>query len=401
MFKTKKFISVLLALAMVFSVFAISATAWTGDGTQELKFDVVADKTTVNPGDTVSVECKLNLAEGGTWANTFGGFAISWMYNDAVLTPTTLVYGDIVSNFSQQRPIGKIVVATALNQVKSTSTAEEQAAWDANGYNAICKIQAVKDAATEYGSQGYWEAVDGMTLFTVTFTVNDSVAPGTAVNFDMISGLFNKKHIYLQAIDTTNGNKGTNKYGAQYYDASTASLALTVAGGETPATPVLTKTSAQVKMTPNSATTVEDAFQFRVVSKISDADWNTYFANTGVADATTNAITSVGFVAYKGTEGFSLDTAKAVAAGTAADGYSVATTNYIQHTDGADAQFGCRMKITSAETRSDLTYVAFAQYVDASGAAQVVFYDAAYEALLATNYTGIVASYLAAFPFAG
>lgn len=400
MFKTKKFISVLLALAMVFSVFAISATAWTGDGTQELKFDVVADKTTVNPGDTVSVECKLNLAEGGTWANTFGGFAISWMYNDAVLTPTTLVYGDIVSNFSQQRPIGKIVVAKALNQVKSTSTAEEQAAWDANGYNAICKIQAVKDAATEYGSQGYWEAVDGMTLFTVTFTVNDSVAPGTAVNFDMISGLFNKNHIYLQAIDTTNGNKGTNKYGAQYYDASTASLALTVAGGETPATPVLTKTSAQVKMTPNSATTVEDAFQFRVVSKISDADWNTYFANTGVADATTNAITSVGFVAYKGTEGFSLDTAKAVAAGTAADGYSVATTDYIQHTDGADAQFGCRLD-TSAETCSDVTYVAFAQYVDASGAAQVVFYDAAYEALLATNYTGIVASYLAAFPFAG
>ena len=401
MFKTKKFISVLLALAMVFSVFAISATAWTGDGTQELKFDVVADKTTVNPGDTVSVECKLNLAEGGTWANTFGGFAISWMYNDAVLTPTTLVYGDIVSNFSQQRPIGKIVVATALNQVKSTSTAEEQAAWDANGYNAICKIQAVKDAATEYGSQCYWVAVDGMTLFTVTFTVNDSVAPGTAVNFDMISGLFNKKHIYLQAIDTTNGNKGTNKYGAQYYDASTASLALTVAGGETPATPVLTKTSAQVKMTPNSATTVEDAFQFRVVSKISDADWNTYFANTGVAEATTNAITSVGFVAYKGTEGFSLDTAKAVAAGTAADGYSVATTDYIQHTDGADAQFGCRLEITSAETRSDVTYVAFAQYVDASGAAQVIFYDAAYEALLATNYTGIVASYLAAFPFAG
>lgn len=401
MFKTKKFISVLLALAMVFSVFAISATAWTGDGTQELKFDVVADKTTVNPGDTVSVECKLNLAEGGTWANTFGGFAISWMYNDAVLTPTTLVYGDIVSNFSQQRPIGKIIVATALNQVKSTSTAEEQAAWDANGYNAICKIQAVKDAATEYGSQGYWEAVDGMTLFTVTFTVNDSVAPGTAVNFDMISGLFNKNHIYLQAIDTTNHNKGTNKYGAQYYDASTASLALTVAGGETPATPVLTKTSAQVKMTPNSATTVEDAFQFRVVSKISDADWNTYFANTGVADATTNAITSVGFVAYKGTEGFSLDTAKAVAAGTAADGYSVATTNYIQHTDGADAQFGCRLEIRSAETRSDLTYVAFAKYVDATGAAQVVFYDAAYEALLATNYTGIVAAYLAAFPFAG
>lgn len=400
MVKTKKFISVLLALAMVFSVFAISATAWTGDGTQELKFDVVADKTTVNPGDEVTVECKLNLADNGSWANTYGGFAISWMYNDAVLTPTSLEYGPVISEFSAVRPIGKIVVATALTQVKNASTAAEQAAWDANGYNAMCKIQCVKDASTTYGSQGYWEAEDGMTLFTVTFTVNESVEPGTTVNFDMISGLFNKKHIYLQAIDTANKNKGTNKYGAQYYDASTASLALSVAGGEV-AAPVLTKANSQVKMTPNSATTVEDAFQFRVISKISDADWNTCFANTGKADATTNAITKVGFVAYKGTAGFNLDTAKGVVAGTPAAGYDVATTDYIQHVNGSDAQFGCRIDITSAETRSDVTYVAFAQYLDASGAAQVVFYETSYEALLATNYTGIVAAYLAAFPFAG
>lgn len=400
MVKTKKFISVLLALAMVFSVFAISATAWTGDGTQELKFDVVADKTTVNPGDEVTVECKLNLADNGSWANTYGGFCIAWMYNDAVLTPTSLEYGPVISEFSQVRPIGKIVVATALTQVKNASTAAEQAAWDANGYNAMCKIQCVKDHSTTYGSQGYWEAEDGMTLFTVTFTVNESVEPGTTVNFDMISGLFGKKHIYLQAIDTANKNKGTNKYGAQYYDASTASLALSVAGGEV-AGPVLTKASSQVKMTATSASTVADAFQFRVISSISAADWDAYFANTGKADATANAITNVGFVAYKGTTGFNLDTAKAAVAGTAADGYQVATTDYIQHADGADAKFGCRIDITSAETRSDVTYVAFAKYLDASGATQVVFYDASYEALLATNYTGIVAAYLAAFPFAG
>lgn len=400
MVKTKKFISVLLALAMVFSVFAISATAWTGDGTQELKFDVVADKTTVNPGDEVTVECKLNLADNGSWANTYGGFAISWMYNDAVLTPTSLEYGPVISEFSAVRPIGKIVVAKALTQVKNASTAAEQDAWDANGYNAMCKIQCVKDAFTTYGSQGYWEAEDGMTLFTVTFTVNESVEPGTTVNFDMISGLFGKNHIYLQAIDTANKNKGTNKYGAQYYDASTASLALSVAGGEV-AGPVLTKASSQVKMTATSASTVADAFQFRVISSISAADWDAYFANTGKADATANAITNVGFVAYKGTTGFNLDTAKAAVAGTAADGYQVATTDYIQHADGADAKFGCRIDITSAETRSDVTYVAFAKYLDASGATQVVFYDASYEALLATNYTGIVAAYLAAFPFAG
>lgn len=397
MVKTKKFISVLLALAMVFSVFAISASAWSGDGTQELKFDVVADKTTVNPGDTVTVECKLNLADNGSWANTYGGFAISWMYNDAVLTPDSLEYGSIIADFTAVRPIGKIVAAAALTQVKNASTAEEQAAWDANGYNAMCKIQCVKDASTTYGSQGYWEAEDGMTLFTVTFTVNDSVEPGTAVNFDMLSGLFGKNHIYLQAIDTANKNKGTNKYGAQYYDASTASLNLTVAGGEV-AAPVLSKASSQVKMTATSATTVADAFQFRVISKISSEDWNTYFANTGKADATANAITSVGFVAYKGTA-FDVDTAKAVASGASAEGYEAADTDYIQY-DGNEAKFGCRINF-SAKPDNDVSYIAFAKYVDADGAAQIVFYDAAFEAALSSNYAGIVSAYLANFPYAG
>ena len=44
--------------------------------------------------------------------------------------------------------------------------------------------------------------------------------------------------------------------------------------------PVVAKSKAEVKMTPNSPTTGEDAFQFRVTSVITDADWDTYFANT-------------------------------------------------------------------------------------------------------------------------
>lgn len=164
--------------------------------------------------------------------------------------------------------------------------------------------------------------------------------------------------------------------------------------------PAVAKAKSQVKMTPIAADKVADAFDFRVTSAISDADWDTYFANTAAGG--NNAITKVGFVAYKGTDGFDLETAKSVAKGGSAAGYDVATTDYIQKADdSSDAYFGAIIKVTSAETRSDATYIAFVEYTDAEGATQYAFYDAAEQALLNTNYTTIVNDYLAAFPFAG
>lgn len=164
--------------------------------------------------------------------------------------------------------------------------------------------------------------------------------------------------------------------------------------------PVVAKSKAEVKMTPNSPTTVEDAFQFRVTSVITDADWDTYFANTEAGG--NNAITKLGFVAYKGTAGFDLETAKSVAKGGTVAGYDKAETTYVQKADdSSDAYFGAIIQITSAETRSDATYIAYVEYTDAEGATQYAFYDAAQTALLDTNYQTIVDSYLAAYPFAG
>lgn len=164
--------------------------------------------------------------------------------------------------------------------------------------------------------------------------------------------------------------------------------------------PVVAKSKAEVKMTPNSPTTVEDAFQFRVTSVITDADWDTYFANTAAGG--NSAITKLGFVAYKGTDGFDMETAKSVAKGDTAAGYDVATTTYVQkESDTSDAYFGAIIQITSAETRSDATYIAYVEYTDAEGATQYAFYDAAQTALLDTNYDTIVGNYLTQFPYAG
>ena len=399
MAKTNKIISVVLALVLIFSTCAISAFAWTGTDAQEMRIETTADKTVVQPGDTVKLTVKLYKNESGTWDNTFAGYAISWMYNSSVITPTAVEYGDIYNNFSSVRPIGKIVAANALTQVKNASTTEEQEKYTANGYDAICKIQCVKDASTTYGSQGYWESEDGMTMFTLTLEIADTASVGDTIQFDMISGLFGKNHTYLASVDTSNNNKATNKYGAAYYDSSDASVTFTVGT----AGPAVTKAKSQVKMTPTSATTVADEFSFRVISTITDADWDAYFANTGVADATTSYITAVGMVAFRGAAAdFNADTAKAVVAGTATDdSYGAATTDYIcKAGDDADATFGAVVLLDHSTFTTDLTYMGFVQYVDASGAAQTIFYETAGTAALSSNYDNIVSAYLAAYPYA-
>ena len=272
----------------------------------------------------------------------------------------------------------------------------------------------VKPAAAAYGtlSQATWQAM----LFDWTANLDDN-----ALLFNCAS----EKPVfsfYLQKLDTAaDGNYEVGiidgcKVPVIVYDTSNAVDTMASANGAKAtisvqnatitlgsAGPAVAKSKAEVKMTPNSATTVEDAFSFRVTSVITDADWDAYFANSADSTATKNAIKSVGFVAYKGTTGFNLDTAKAVAQGTTlAAGYDVATTNYIQKVDDTSAAyFGCRLNITSAATRSDVTYVAFVQYLDATGNTAYAFYDAEQQALLATNYDTIVSSYLEAYHFAG
>ncbi len=184
---------------------------------------------------------------------------------------------------------------------------------------------------------------------------------------------------------------GTLTDGKQYFSAT--ATVLEQAG------PVVAKSRAQVKMTATSETTVADAFLFRVISTITDADWDAYFANTA-AGGDTSAIQRLGFVAYKGTEGFDMETAKAVAQGTVTEGYDVAWTDYVQKADdSSDAYFGARLEITGADTRSDVTYVGVVEYLDADGTTAYAFYDAAEQALLNTNYDNIVADYLARYPY--
>ena len=410
----KKISAIILALVLCLSVVMLPANAAGFDESyvfadgKTSAFRLELDKSSYNKGDTVTVSVYLRLAdEAAELKSSYLTFALNSALFDktdaANATINTAVACDTWEAYwkSPASSLWAWVNATVTGRIQKAASAEEKALYDT--YLRVSLAQDIdKVTDTKHGVVAGDINAETAPLLTFSLKLRDDIPDGTTVNIAMSEAALKCTPVQTSLTFFTNpGNATTSKAAAAAtYDVSAAVASATV-GAVAPAAPVLTKASSQVKMTATSASTVADAFQFRVISSISDADWNTYFANTGKAGATANAITNVGFVAYKGTAGFNLDTAKAAVAGTAADGYQVATTDYIQHADGTDAKFGCRIDITSAETRSDVTYVAFAQYLDASGAAQVVFYETSYEALLATNYTGIVAAYLAAFPFAG
>lgn len=409
----KKIGAVLLALVLCLSVAVLPVSAgfdadYTLADGKNIAYKIELDKASYNAGETVTVKVFINAGsnvELHTGSLLFGvnSSVFDTTVNAANTVKATATANETFSSFyNEVSGLNWAWQAAAIKTRVSNANTEAENAL----YNEYLKVVLTRNLSGSHANAGLNTNglpgddvnADADPFIQFELKLRDDIADGTPVNVAITSGSITCSPAQTAFKAFLDGSTKNVSPAVDTYDVSAAVSSATV--GTVAAAPVLTKAKSQVKMTPNSATTVEDAFQFRVISTISSADWDTYFANTG-ADATTNAITSVGFVAYKGTAGFDLDTAKAVVTGTVADGYSVATTDYIQHTEGSDAQFGCRLEITSAETRSDVTYVAFAQYVDAAGAAQVVFYDAAYEALLATNYTGIVASYLAAFPFAG
>ena len=151
--------------------------------------------------------------------------------------------------------------------------------------------------------------------------------------------------------------------------------------------PAVTKTQAEVKMTLNEEKTAVDyaaaPFQFRVISSISEDDWNTYFNGDG------SNIESVGFVAYKGDGAFDMETAKSVAMGGSSADYQAAKTDYIQKVEGQAANFGARIDFTARENVKDVTYIAFVQY----DTDQYAFYDTSYSVALNQNYDSIVSQY--------
>lgn len=412
----KKISAVLLALVLCFSVVVLPVYA-AGFGSdykladgKRLAYKVELDKEYYSAGDTVTVNVYLNVDSNtqihtGSMAFGVSSAVFDTTTNAAATVKATATANDTYNSFyNDVASLNWSWLKTAIiTRISKANTAEENAAYD-----QYLKVVFTRNLSGSHanankntaGLPGNDVNADKEPFFSFKLKVRDDVADGTPVRVAITSGTITSnpaQTAFKAFLDgaTTNVSPATTAY-----DVSAAVATATV-GTPAPAGPVVAKAKSQVKMTATSATTVADEFSFRVISKISDSDWDTYFKNTGVAGAKTDYITAVGMVAYKGAAAFDAETAKNVVAGTPANDYSVAKTDYISKAnDTADAQFGAIIKAKHSTLTNDVTYMGFVQYVDASGNAQTIFYETAGTAALSTNYDTIVNNYLTAYPYA-
>lgn len=394
MLKMKKILSVALVVFMLLSTVAIGAYAVPANGA-EVGLVLVSDKkeSEIVPGAKVTVTFYFEMKD---YSQLMSDTKFAILYDANVYTPDTAsrtFLGDW-ANYAKDATTAKINASFGTTVMNASSmTAEEKAK-----YNNAVMLTAGADAglgATSKKGYSVTEGENGLSIAqcSIEFNVTGDAAAVAAGN----------KNIKIcDTLNTTQYIKGTTGSATPKNVASidTSKGNIMANMPTAPAGPAVTKAKSQVKMTATSATKVADEFSFRVISKISDSDWDTYFKNTGVAGATTDYITAVGMVAYKGAAAFDADTAKKVVAGTPAADYSAAKTDYISKvSDTADAEFGAIIKAKHSTLTNDVTYMGFVQYVDASGNAQTIFYETAGTAALSTKYDTIVNTYLAAYPF--
>lgn len=397
----KRVLAIVMVLTMLCAFFVLPASA-----AEAATIKLTATQTASSPDIykvTVSTQCNMTL-QNMNMILLFDKTAFKLIRNTGVANTTAtnangyLKEGDMADDQMYDGSIEHPVYGTDVDAFHPDY-------GYANGVGSGSFTFQVRPAAAAYGtlSQDTWQAM----LFDWTANMDDN-----ALMFNCAS----EKPVfsfYLQKLDTAaDGNYEVGiidgcKVPTVVYDTSNAVDTMasadgakatisvqnaTITLGSAAAVPALTAAGRQVKMDVVDGAVVRGTEQLRVVSSISNDDWNKYFANTTDEAATTKKLVEVGIVATQGA--FNMDDAKTAAQqGKGTHGaYTVATTTYIQNT-GSDYRFGARIEYQT--NVFDTTYVAFAKYLNAEGAEAYVFYDASYALAFATDYSTITASYIA------
>lgn len=364
MVKTKKVLAVVLSVILLFSCFVVGSSALTyspSNTTGEFKVITTADKTTVAPGDVVVFSVAIDP---GTKSD-IGASNTVITYNGNQVTPCD-VNGNATTNNQAFRtwqnscaewtkPTGTCNFNYAISQLTPNFTEEEKAYYTKNVFIAG---QVYSDnGATNIAGNG-WNPTAGEVYVTFQMKVADTVQPGDEIWVGLHEASFLKGTSYFMAC-------GGSRYSNDVYDLTNSMVKLTVAG-DTKAS-FVQYSKAQIRFAGIGATSAaadyKGTFDVRTVAKISQADFLANFTDEATAK---EKITDVGFVyaTAANVADFNLDTAKAVAEGTAADGYVKKAVSYIQHTgDGADYIFTCLIEnIADADkdqTVNCLGYVCF------------------------------------------
>ena len=371
----RKVLSVIMAVVMMISCFALMASAYTYSPSLtagEIKIIADADKTTVSPGDVVKITMKIDP---GSKTN-LSALGNTIVYNGDQLTPVGSKItefrtweGDFAESFANPNAAGNMNFDTA-KLYKNQMTSEELAYFN--------KGIMVLGSATSSAKR--WNPKAGEAYMSFKMTVSDSVKPGDEIWVGVHEAGFLQGSCSL-AIE---GKRQKN----DVFDVTNSMVKLTVAGAEP--SYAVAKYKTQVKFTGDKTTAPDDLFQFRLTSVITAADFAAMNSNG-------NKIKSVGFIAAN-TGAADADAAKAtVEKGTALpSAWKAASTDYVSQANASsDAYFGASIKnISHASQATDIDCIAYVCYNDGT-ADHYVWYSAAVTAKVASGYDAAVAAWKA------
>lgn len=371
----RKVLSVIMAVVMMISCFALMASAYTYSPSLtagEIKIIADADKTIVSPGDVVKITMKIDPGS-KTDLSAFGNTIV---YNGEQLTPVGSTIkefrtweGDCAASFVNPNASGNMNFNTA-KLFKAQMTEEELAYFN--------KGIMVLGSATSSAKR--WNPVAGEAYMSFKMTVSDSVKPGDEIWVGVHEAGFLQGSCSL-AID---GKRQKN----DVFDVTNSMVKLTVAGAEP--SYAVAKYKTQVKFTGDKTTAPDDLFQFRLTSVITAADFAAMNSNG-------NTIKSVGFIAANTGAADAADAKAAVEKGTALpSAWKAASTDYVSQANASsDAYFGAIVKnISHASQATDIDCIAYVCYNDGT-ADHYVWYSAAVTAKVASGYDAAVAAWKA------
>lgn len=402
MLKMKKLLSVALVVVMALSMFVMSTSALE-DG-KTFGFVVEADKkvSEIVPGATVTVFIRYEMSD---FNQLMSDIRFALLFDDTVYTPVTgsRTYLNDAANYAKdatQFTINPAFATTTMS--KSSMTAEEQAKYN----SCVMQVMSADASLGALNKVGYSVTEDpdmpGVSLpeISVQFTVTGDAAAIAAGNINI--ALCDTSVSAAQYIKQTY-NDGKAPVVIAQENVSMARANILANMPEEPAGPVVAKNKAEVRFTYDTATDngVADEFKLRIKSVVTAADWDAYFANTEDDAATTNKITAVGMVAFPTNEEFVEETALAAISAGASANYKAAKTDYIQKaSNDSDAYFGAIINIKHSTCADGLNYIGFVQYLDASGAEQVIFYEAGAEFanVGSANYDTLVNTFKTQYP---
>lgn len=371
----RKVLSVIMAVVMMISCFALMASAYTYSPsltTGEVKISATADKTTVSPGDTVKITMTIDPGSKTDWA----AFGNTIVYNGEQLTPVGSKItefrtweGDCAASFANPNAAGNMNFDTA-KMLKAQMTEEELAYFN--------KGIMILGSATSSAKR--WAPKAGEAYLSFKMTVSDSVKPGDEIWVGTHNATFVRGTTYFAL--------GSKRMANTEYDLTNSMVKLTVAGAEPSYSVAKYKT--QAKFTGDKTTAPDDLFQFRLTSVITAADFAAMNSNG-------NKIKSVGFIAANTGAADAADAKAAVEKGTALpSAWKAASTDYVSQADASsDAYFGAIIKnISHASQATDIDCIAYVCYNDGT-ADHYVWYSAAVTAKVASGYDAAVAAWKA------